>query len=39
MDKYIEILCKQNPKIKLECKNSECKHVEEVNSKDVFKDM
>ncbi|WP_024347371.1 hypothetical protein [Lacrimispora indolis] len=37
MDKYIEVLCKQNPKIKLECNNPECKCITEVKSKDIFK--
>lgn len=37
MDKYIEVLCKQNPKMKLECNNPDCKCTTEVNSKDVFK--
>ncbi|MCD7996347.1 MAG: hypothetical protein LUH21_03840 [Clostridiales bacterium] len=37
MDKYIEVLCKQNPKMTLECNNPECGCKTEVNSKDVFK--
>lgn len=37
MDKYIEIFCKQNPKMNMDCGNPECKHSFEVNSKDFFK--
>lgn len=37
MDKYIELFCKQNPKMILECNNPECKQKTSVNSKDVFK--
>lgn len=37
MEKYIEILCKQNPEMTLECKNPECNQKITVKSKDVFK--
>lgn len=37
MDKYIEVLCKQNPKISFPCGNPECKKEHTFNSKDVFK--
>lgn len=36
MDKYVELLCKQNPKMTLECNNPDCKQKTTVNSKDVF---
>ena len=38
MDKYIVALCKQNPKMKLECKNPECGFTVEVKTEDVFKE-
>lgn len=37
MDKYIEALCKQNPKTKLKCGNPDCEHEFEVKSKELFK--
>ena len=37
MDKYVELFCKQNPKMTLECNNPDCKQKTTVNSKDVFK--
>lgn len=37
MDKYIVALCKQNPKMKLECKNPECGFTVEVKTEDVFR--
>lgn len=38
MDKYIEVLCKQNPETELECGNPECKSTFKVKSKEFFKD-
>ena len=37
MDKYIEVLCKQNPKISFPCGNPDCKKEHTFKSKDVFK--
>lgn len=37
MDKYISLLCKQNPKITLECDNPECKKKFQVKTEVVFK--
>ncbi len=37
MDKYVELLCKQNPKMTLECRNPDCGYKASVDSKDVFK--
>lgn len=37
MDKYIEVLCKQNPKMSFPCGNPECKKEHTFKSKDVFK--
>ncbi len=37
MDKYIEVLCKQNPETKMECGNPDCKHEFKVKSKEFFK--
>lgn len=37
MDKYVELLCKQNPKMSLKCGNPDCDHKSSVDSKDVFK--
>ena len=35
MDKYVEVLCNQNPYIELECER--CKAVTKVKSKELFK--
>ena len=37
MDKYVELMCKQNPKMTLKCNNPDCEYKTTVNSKDVFK--
>lgn len=37
MDKYVELLCKQNPRMTLNCGNPDCTHKFSVDSKDVFK--
>lgn len=36
MDKYIQALCKQNPTMKMECGNPECKAEFKINSKKFF---
>ena len=36
MDKYIEVLCKQNPVTKMKCGNPECNHEFKVKSKEFF---
>jgi hypothetical protein len=38
MDKYIEVLCKQNPITKMDCGNPECKNEFEIKSNEFFKD-
>ena len=37
MDKYLEVFCKQNPKIPLECGNEKCKFKFEVKTADLCK--
>lgn len=37
MDKYIEVLCKQKPKISFPCGNPDCKKDHTFKSKEVFK--
>lgn len=37
MDKYMEVLCSQNPKIDLECQNSKCKKKITIKSIELFK--
>lgn len=37
MDKYIEVFCKQNPKISFPCGNPDCKKEHTFKTKDVFK--
>lgn len=37
MDKYIEVFCKQNPKISFPCGNPKCKKEHTFKTKDVFK--
>lgn len=37
MDKYIEVFCKQNPKISFSCGNPDCKKEHTFKTKDVFK--
>ena len=37
MDKYIQVFCKQNPKMTLPCGNPSCKEKHTFNSKDVLK--
>lgn len=36
MDKYINVLCRQNPEMKLKCGNPECGKEFKVKSKNVF---
>lgn len=36
MDKYVELLCKQNPEMTLKCGNPECSKEFRTKSKDVF---
>lgn len=38
MDKYIQILCRQNPNMTLPCGNPECKTKHTFHTKDVLKD-
>lgn len=37
MDKYIEVLCKQNPKMEMECSNPDCRKKFNVKTTDFFK--
>lgn len=37
MNKYIEVFCKQNPKISFPCGNPKCKKEHTFKTKDVFK--
>lgn len=37
MDKYVSLLCKQNPNMTLECNNPECKMKFDVKTEEVFK--
>lgn len=37
MDKYIKVLCEQNPTLDLDCDNPKCNHKTNVKSKDFFK--
>ena len=36
MDKYLQILCKQNPETTIECGNPDCKNKITVNSEELF---
>lgn len=38
MDKYVALLCKQNPTMTLKCNNPDCDYKVKVNSADVFTD-
>ena len=38
MDKYVELFCKQNPKMTIKCNNPECDYECQVNSHDVFEE-
>lgn len=38
MDKYVELFCKQNPKMTIKCNNPSCDYECRVNSYDVFKE-
>lgn len=37
MDKFMKVLCSQNPKIDLECQNSKCKKKITIKSIEFFK--
>lgn len=37
MDKYVEVFCKQNPVMKMDCGNAECNYKFEVKTKDFFR--
>lgn len=37
MDKYIKVLCDQNPITELTCDNNSCKHIITVKSVEFFK--
>lgn len=37
MDKYAEVICKQNPKMTLECGNKDCRQKFDVKTMDLCK--